>query len=149
MRGPTKTAAGRRVLPIVGLVRSALLARQAAQRAQQAEAGDAWLDTGHVFTTGSGRPVEPRNLARSFERIVRTAGLPVITFHDLRRSAATLMKDLGIPARDAQVILGHSHVSVTLGIYSEVLDDAITEAGQRLNTALETQPDRDRDDTTE
>ena len=130
-------------------MRSALLARQAAQRAQQAEAGDAWLETGYVFTTGSGRPVEPRNLARSFERIIRTTGLPVITFHDLRRSAATLMKDLGIPARDAQVILGHSHVSVTLGIYSEVLDDAITEAGQRLNTALETQPDRDRDDTTE
>lgn len=139
VRGPTKTAAGRRVLPIVPLVRSALLARQAAQRAQQAEAGDAWLDTGYVFTTSSGRPVEPRNLARSFERIVHAAGLPAITFHDLRRSSATLMKDLGIPARDAQVILGHSHVSVTLGIYSEVLDDAIAEAGKRLNEALDAQ----------
>lgn len=149
VRGPTKTAAGRRSLPIVGLVRSALLARQAAQRAQQAEAGDAWVDTGYVFTTASGRPVEPRNLARSFERIVRTAGLPTITFHDLRRSAATLMKDLGIPARDAQVILGHSHVSVTLGIYSEVLDHAITEAGQRLNDVLDAHPDKDPGDAPE
>ncbi len=47
-------------------------------------------------------------------------GLPRIVFHDLRRTAATLLKDLGVPARDAQVILGHANIAVTLGIYSEV-----------------------------
>ncbi|GAA3443175.1 hypothetical protein GCM10018955_26130 [Planomonospora venezuelensis] len=39
------------------------------------EAGKDWANTGLVFTTKSGRPIEPRNLARSFTRIVETNGL--------------------------------------------------------------------------
>jgi hypothetical protein len=34
------------------------------------------------------------------------------------------------------VILGHSHVSVTLGIYSEVFDSQIYTALHRMYTAL-------------
>jgi integrase len=32
--------------------------------------------------------------------------------------AAKLLKDLGVPARDTQVILGHTHVSTTQQIYT-------------------------------
>jgi len=32
--------------------------------------GSAWADTGLVFTTRTGRPIEPRNLVRSFVRIL-------------------------------------------------------------------------------
>jgi Phage integrase family len=35
----------------------------------------------------------------------------------LRHTAATLLKDLGVPARDAQLILGHARISTTLEIY--------------------------------
>jgi hypothetical protein len=34
------------------------------------------------------------------------------------------------------VILGHSHISVTLGIYSEVFDDQISTALDRMDGAL-------------
>lgn len=110
--------------------------QRARQEQQRATAGDGWIDTGFVFTTRTGRPIDPHNLSRSFDRIVASAGLPPIVFHDLRRTAATLLKDLGVPARDAQVILGHSHVSVTLGIYSEVFDSQINTALHRMNKAL-------------
>jgi integrase len=95
-----------------------------------------WQETGYVFTTRSGRPVEPRNLSRSFDRIVTTTGLPNIVFHDLRRTAATMLKSLGIPARDAQTILGHANIAVTLGVYSEVFDTEIATALGRINDAL-------------
>jgi len=95
-----------------------------------------WQETGYVFTTRSGRPVEPRNLSRSFDRIVAAAGLPSIVFHDLRRTAATMFKSLGVPARDAQTILGHANVAVTLGVYSEVFDTEIATALDRVNDAL-------------
>lgn len=136
VRGPTKTRSGTRVLPLVSLVRSALLARRAKQREQRVAAGDLWEDTGYVFTTRSGRPVEPRNASRSFDRIVRSTDLSRIVFHDLRRTAATLLKDLGVPARDAQAILGHANISVTLGIYSEVFDETVVTALQRVDDAL-------------
>ena len=89
-----------------------------------------------MVTTRSGRPVEPRNLSRSFDRIVTTAGLPNIVFHDLRRTAATMLKSLGVPARDAQTILGHANIAVTLGVYSEVFDTEIATALGRINDAL-------------
>ena len=92
------------MLPLVALPRTALLAQRENQAQTCAAAGAEWLESGYVFTTRSGRPVEPRNLSRSFDRIVAGAGLPRIVFHDMRRTAATLLKDLGVPARDAQAI---------------------------------------------
>ena len=138
--GPTKTGAGQRLLPIAALARDALDTQRTCQQRQRWTAGAAWQETGHIFTTRTGRPVEPRNLSRSFNRIAAQTGLPPIVFHDLRRTAATLMKDLGVSARDAQVILGHSHVSVTLGIYSEVFPSQLSSAIQHMNQALSTPP---------
>ncbi len=60
-------------------------------------------------------PGRAPNLSRSFDRIVTAAGLPNIVFHDLRRTAATMLKSLGVPTRDAQTILGHANFAVTLG----------------------------------
>jgi integrase len=67
---------------------------------------------------------------------VTAAGLPNIVFHDLRRTAATMLKNLGVPARDAQTILGHANIAVTLGVYSEVFDTEIATAIGRINDAL-------------
>jgi integrase len=59
-----------------------------------------------------------------------------------------MLKGLGVPARDAQMILGHSTVTVTLGIYSEVFDAEITSALTKMDDALtavridDEQPDR-------
>jgi hypothetical protein len=60
----------------------------------------------------------PRNLIRSFQRICDTHELRVITRHHLRQATATLLKNLGIAARNAQLILGHSRLAVTLEIYT-------------------------------
>lgn len=136
VRGPTKTRAGTRTLPLVATARRSLLAQATRQRDQRTEAGEDWHESGYVFTTRSGRPIEPRNLSRSFDRIVAAEALPKIVFHDLRRTAATLLKDLGVPARDAQMILGHANINVTLGIYSEVFDSSVVEALERVERAL-------------
>src|SRR5262249_75982 len=60
----------------------------------------AWQDNGLVFTTKTGRPVEPRNLVRSFHRICTAHGLRDIKVHHLRHTTATLLKMSGV-ASDA------------------------------------------------
>jgi integrase len=89
-----------------------------------------------VFTTRTGQPVEPRNLVRSFERLIDGAGLRKIRLHDLRHTVATLLKTLGVPQRDAMQILGHARISVTLEIYtdsdSDSQRDALTGMSDRL-----------------
>ena len=47
-----------------------------------------------------------------------------------------MLKSLGVPARDAQTILGHANIAVTLGVYSEVFDTEIATALGRINDAL-------------
>ena len=128
--GPVRTRAGNRDLPIPSQARSALLARQQQQAADRAAFGSAWQDTGLVFSTRSGRPVEPRNLVRSFRRICDHNNLRVIKVHHLRHTIASLLKKLRVPPRDAQMILGHAHISTTMQIYThvdeEARDDALT-----------------------
>lgn len=58
----------------------------------------AWQDIGLVFTTRSGRPVEPRNLVRSFRRICDQNKIRIIKVHHLRHTTASLLKKLRAPA---------------------------------------------------
>jgi integrase len=134
--GPVKTRAGSRDLPLLGLARGALLARKEQQQADRMKLGSAWADTGLVFTTRTGRPIEPRNLVRSFVRIRDSHGIRKIRVHAIRHTTASLLKDLGVPARDTQIILGHAHISTTQQIYTHVDEAARREALMRLNKLL-------------
>ncbi len=129
--GPVKTTAGRRKLPLLGIARDALLAQQTA--AMPGSSGNSWERHELVFTTRTGNPIETRNLARSFERITRQAGLRPIRLHDLRHTTATLLKQLGVPARDAMEILGHSRIAVTLEIHTASDDASSRDAISKLN----------------
>jgi site-specific recombinase XerD len=80
--------------------------------------GDAWQETDLVFTTKTGRPIEPRNLARVFHRISAKAALRRIRLHDLRHTMASLLKKLGVAPTDAKEILGYAGISATLEIYT-------------------------------
>jgi integrase len=94
------------------------------------------IDTGLVFTTRTGRPVEPRNLVRSFMRICQDSKVRRIRVHALRHTTASLLKDLGVPARDAPIILGHSHITTTQQIYTHVDEVARRDALTKLNKLL-------------
>ena len=134
--GPVKTTAGCRDLPLLQLASDVLEIRVTAQAADRLELGRAWQDNGLIFTTRTGRPIEPRNLVRSFRRICDANGLRVIKLHHLRHTTATLLKNLGVPARDAQLILGHSRLAVTLEIYSHEDRQGHRDALGKISEAL-------------
>lgn len=75
--------------------------------------------SGHdlIFTSTTGTPVDPKNLGRAFHEIRERAGLRRIRLHDTRHTAATAMKDAGLNPKDAQLILGHAHITTTQQIY--------------------------------
>ena len=132
--GPVKTTAGVRELPLLEIAREALAEHE--ERQLLGNTVNEWDCESLIFTTASGRPMEPRNIGRSFERIVRKAGLRSIRLHDLRHTTASLLKKLGVSPRDAMAILGHSNISVTLGIYTHVDEDSRRDALDRLGQAL-------------
>ena len=142
--GPVKTNAGRRDLPMLPLAADMFGIRLQAQAIDREDLGQAWQDNGLVFTTKTGRPIEPRNLVRSFHRICEASDIRVIKVHHLRHTTATLLKNLGVPARDAQLILGHSRLAVTQEIYThedrQAQHDALTKISRALRDDRPTAP---------
>ncbi|WP_372495079.1 tyrosine-type recombinase/integrase [Micromonospora phytophila] len=67
-----------------------------------------------VFTTATGRHVEPRNLNTAFSRLIVRAGVRSIRSHDLRHTCATLLLAAGVSPRVVMDILGHSQIAVTM-----------------------------------
>lgn len=111
--GPLKTSAGRRRLPLVPSVKTALRELAAVKKIAPGQADAAQL----ILTTTTGQPVDPQGLLRTFYLLTAKAGLPQITIHHLRHTTATLLSGLGIGARQAQLILGHANVTTTQQIY--------------------------------
>jgi integrase len=102
----------------------------------RAKAGELWRESDYVFTTRTGRPVEPRNLYRSFTRVAHSAGLRVIRLHDARHGTATLLTAAGVAPRVVMEILGHSQISITMDVYTHVVQDTQREAMSHMDRLL-------------
>jgi integrase len=89
-----------------------------------------------VFTTRTGRPVEPRNINRSFFRIAASAGLRRIRLHDARHGCATLLAAAGVAPRVVMEILGHSQISITMDVCTHVAQDTQREAISHMDRLL-------------
>jgi len=73
--GRVKTESSEAPLPLPGLCVTALKLRIDQQTADRDKASGAWVETGLVFTTRHGTPIEPNNFDRSFNRRITTAGV--------------------------------------------------------------------------
>lgn len=104
--------------------------------------GEEWQDTGLVFTTRTGRALQPRGLSRSFERLVADPPPRTIRLHDLRHSVVPLPKKAGVAPRDAMEILGHSRISVTMEICTHSDEATWREGLGRLGGALFGRPEK-------
>ena len=80
--------------------------------------------------------LHPNIAVRQFQRLATNLDLPVIRFHDLRYTAATLMLGDGVHPKIVQERLGHSDISMTLNRYSHVTMDMQREAADRLERLL-------------
>ena len=98
--------------------------------------GEAWHDSGLVFTSPIGTPLDPRNVTREFRSMLIAASVPLVRFHDLRHTAATLLLSQGVDPRTIMETLGHSQISLTLNTYSHVLPALQAAAADKLDAIL-------------
>jgi integrase len=126
-----KTARGRRRIALGPLTNEALKAH-AARPADEQSACQRWVESGYIFTTEQGQPLDPHRISKTFERHLPTAALPRIPLHGLRHTYATLALSSGVNPRIVSGRLGHSTVALTLDIYSHVLPQADQDAADRI-----------------
>lgn len=130
----------RRVVPLPALCIAPLRWHRMRQSAARVKAGEQWHESGYVFTTRTGRQVEPRNVYRSFTRVAESAGLRVIRLHDARHGTATLLTAAGVAPRVVMEILGHSQISITMDVYTHVVQDTQREAISHMDRLLKRRP---------
>ncbi|MFJ9093411.1 MULTISPECIES: site-specific integrase [Streptomyces] len=130
----------RRAVPLPAMCIAPLRWHRMRQAEAKARAGEAWQEGGHVFVTRTGRPVEPRNVYRSFTRVAESAGLRVIRLHDARHGCATILTAAGVAPRVVMEILGHSQISITMDVYTHVVQDTQREAISHMDRLLKRRP---------
>jgi integrase len=131
-----KTEKSRRTVPLPRSATELLRVHQARQADERAAAADAWRETGLVFTTQIGTPLEPRNVVRRFAALAAAAGLTGVHLHTLRHSTASFLLAAGTHIKVVQEHLGHSSYAITADIYSHVAPEQRREAADRLDEAL-------------
>lgn len=115
-----KTAASRRAVELTQLGLEALRA-QGTRQAISRLFTPGWQDSGLVFTSLLGAPMQPHQANVELTRALGVLNLPHLRVHDLRHTAASVMLQAGIHPKVVQEMLGHKTIVTTLDTYSHVL----------------------------
>lgn len=137
-----KNERSRRSIPIDDATAAALTGHRRFQAEERLAAGPKWEDNDLVVATRQGRVVSPRNFDTTFARLVAKAGVPRLSSHGLRHTAATHMvrhaADIG-EIRAAADILGHSP-DMLMKTYAHVLPESVRTVTEKIAKRGSTRP---------
>lgn len=130
---PLKSAASRRVLPLLGSTLEAIVAQKVRQDDLLTRlSSEARNPLGLVFLNDEGRPLDPKFVDKHLKRLCLKAKVQEISFHKLRHTAATHMVAAGAPLAVVKDQLGHSSIALTTGTYAHMVPSAQKEAVEAL-----------------
>lgn len=133
---PPKTRAGRRQIKLGHGMLEKLMHHKQEQEFQKADAGDRWQDNDLIFPSSIGTPLDKFRLSHEFKKLIRSAGLPDIRFHDLRHTSISFLLDMGTPLNTVQRRAGHAKASTTADIYGHALARSQEEAAEKIEEVV-------------
>lgn len=119
----TKTKNGRRSIPVNAAARNALA--ELRQRRYFGEDSPILAQADGTFNTVD-------NYTRTFEAIIKRAGIEHCGIHTLRHTFATQLIAKGTDVKIVSSLLGHSAVEITYNIYVHALDESSKKAVEML-----------------
>jgi integrase len=132
----TKTTTSRRSVNLPRGIVGMLETRRKQQAKESTNLGQEWINSGYIFTTKLGTPLDPRNLLREFKGVCEAAGLGNWHIHELRHSAASLMLAQGVKIQVVSDILGHASIRMTADVYGHILAPDRQAAAETMNGLL-------------
>ncbi len=135
---PCKTDRSHRSLVLPEIAVEALLRQRERQQEARRAAGPRWThEYGDLIFSGpAGEPLKTTNVSKRWRRYLERVNLPHIPFHGLRHSAASLLAAERVPMLDVSRMLGHSQISTTSDLYTEVFDEARAAIARAMDRAL-------------
>lgn len=98
--------------------------------------GELWIDSNRLFVQADGKPMHPSTISKWFVKFIGQIGLPVINFHGLRHTNATLLIAQNIDVAVVAARLGHAQITTTFNFYVHPIIAHNKKAGFALENLL-------------
>ena len=136
VRVEVKSEKAHRIIALPAVCIEALRRHRDRQQGERTFAGTSWRETGYVFTSTIGTPLDDRNVLRQFDKLLSAAGLRKIRVHDLRHTCVSLLAAQGVPIKTISEIIGHSDIRLTQNVYQHVFLSMKREAATAMENIL-------------
>ena len=121
----TKSAAGRRTIPLNDKAMEALRQIQAYNERMH-------IETTHVISTETGERISERSLFRSLDYVLGAIGAHHIGVHGLRHTFASRMLMTGVDITVVSKLLGHRDIATTYNTYIHIIEEQKQQAMQMI-----------------
>jgi integrase len=108
---------------------------RAEQDRERKKAEQLWTESGYVFTTETGAPLNPRTDYDEWKRLVKAAGVPDGRLHDARHTAATVLLLLDVAERTVMGIMGWTNTAMAAK-YQHITSAIRQDVAQRVGGLL-------------
>ena len=95
--------------------------------------GEIYNDNNYVFSDELGNPIDDKRPGRNLKTVLKSLDIEPIKFHALRHTYATRLFEAKVQPKTVQVLMGHYDISITMDIYTHVMEDVKIEAVDKLN----------------
>ncbi|MDT0447395.1 site-specific integrase [Streptomyces johnsoniae] len=134
--GDTKTRKSRRTLALPARAVAALRVQRRRQQRQREAAGVDWRESGLVFTSEVGTPMDAANVRRAFRRaLAKAEGIDPAewTPRELRHSFVSLLSDHDVPVEEIARLVGHAATATTEKVYRKPIRPVIQTGAQAMD----------------
>jgi len=131
-----KTSSSVRNLPLPKEILELFKQHKREQLEQRLKLGTNWIETGQVFTTTIGTPIDNGNDRKAWDKLLQESGVKPIKLHAARHTAATTFLANGTDIVVVSKLLGHSNIQTTVEYYAHVKEDSKLRAINGLGKEL-------------
>ena len=132
----TKTESSNRIVPIPDYITKTLLEYKEWYDEQKDIWGDKWIESNKLFVQNNGKPMHPDTIGKWFKTYIEELGLPIIKFHGIRHTNATLMIANNVDIATISARLGHASINTTIKYYVHPLEKNMRKAAYVLQDLL-------------
>ena len=98
--------------------------------------GNKWKGTNRIFTDEFGNHMHPDTCNKIIKKVTKKYNLPLLRFHELRHTCASLLINSGINPKAVSERLGHANPNITMSIYTHTYESAKLECANNLNKII-------------
>lgn len=131
-----KTNNGIRTIAISNTLIKILKKHKIRQLENKMRLGIHYKDNNMVCCYEDGHLYNPKRFSAKFHELLEKNNLPIIRFHDLRHSHASLLVKLGVQPKEISERLGHSNIGITMDLYSHLYEETDREVADMFDKLI-------------